>query len=709
VRKVLGLVLAVSVVVGGAAAPAAAATDATDPTVAASPAPSTTPAATPEPATSEEPAVTPSASSAPAAAPSASSAPAAEPGEPQVAARAAVAAFTARRPLNDKTYRIASWYGPRCMPTRGASTFHKGQDLSAASGTDVFAVADGTVILAGSSGGGLGQVVAVRHTVNGATFSTVYGHVIDGDAFVRSGATVKKGQRIAEVGSTGTSTGPHLHFEVHSGVWRQSGAEVQDPNAWMRRYGADLAVGATSVAPHTVPASCTYYNNYDLNLRSGPGTTYSSLTVLPANTRMTAKPGAADATGLWVQVTAGTRTGWVRNTYIGPTWTYTTRTVGLAGGVDVRKTASTSASVIATRAQGARLYQLRPAQDGWMYVALDAATGSTTGYVATSTSLALSVPAAVTTKAPTVTVTVSSATTGASSGTLKATVDGKTVTATLAASANGRATITLPRLTTAGNRTVTVTYTPSGAAASYQSAATARATLAVSGRIPGRTYHLSNALRAGDADVTFDYGLPEDVVLVGDWDGDGKDTLAVRRGSTYYLTNGTTGGDAEVVLTYGRPGDVVLVGDWDGDGKDSLAVRRGKQYLLTNGTTGGQADTTFFYGRADDVVLVGDWDGDGKDTLGVRRGKQYLLADTTRGGEADTTFFYGRADDVVLVGDWDGDGEDTLGMRRGTEFLLTNTSANGAAEVTFRYGRAGDAVLVGDWDGDREDTLGVRR
>ncbi|WP_159792512.1 peptidoglycan DD-metalloendopeptidase family protein [Puerhibacterium puerhi] len=719
-RKVLGLVLAVAVVVGGAAVPAAAATGTTDPEPAVTAGASADPAAAPAPSagSSTEPTAVPVPSAEPTpepeVAPSAEPEPAPsaepEPVEPRIAARVAVAAaFTARRPLPDKSYRIASWFGPRCMPTRGASTYHKGQDLSAASGTDVLAVADGTVVLAGSSGGGLGQVVAVRHNFNGVTYTTVYGHVIDGDAYVRTGATVRKGQHIADVGMTGTATGPHLHFEVHSGVWRQSGAKVQDPNDWMRRYGADLRTGATSVAENDVPASCTYYNNVNLNLRSGPGTGYSSLTVLPANTRLTAKPGDADDSGLWVRVTAGSRTGWVSNAYIGPTWSYTTRTVDAPGGVTVRKAASAGAAVVATRAAGQKLYQLRPAQDGWMYVALASATGSTTGYVATSTSLALSVPAATTTKAPTVTVTVSSVTTASSSGTLTATVDGKKVTATLAASAGGRATITLPRLTTAGSRTVTVTYTPSSVAASYESAATARATLTVSGRIPGRTYYLTNALRAGDADITFDYGLPQDVVLVGDWDGDGKDTLAVRRGNTFYLTNRTTGGAADVVFSYGRPGDVVLVGDWDGDGKDSLAVRRGKQYFLTNGTRGGEADTTFFYGKAGDVVLVGDWDGDGKDTLGVRRGKQYFLANTTRGGEADTTFFYGKADDVVLVGDWDGDRKDTLGMRRGTEFLLTNKAADGDAEVTFRYGRAGDAVLVGDWDGDRKDTLGVRR
>ncbi|MDD9205121.1 hypothetical protein PU560_01410, partial [Georgenia sp. 10Sc9-8] len=59
------------------------------------------------------------------------------------------------------------------------------------------------------------------------------------------------------------------------------------------------------------------------------------------------------------------------------------------------------------------------------------------------------------------------------------------------------------------------------------------------------------------------------------WDGDGTDTLAVRRGSTFHISNTFAGGHADRSFTYGRATDVVLVGDWDGDGTDTLAVRRG--------------------------------------------------------------------------------------------------------------------------------------
>src|SRR5690606_34241416 len=87
------------------------------------------------------------------------------------------------------------------------------------------------------------------------------------------------------------------------------------------------------------------------------------------------------------------------------------------------------------------------------------------------------------------------------------------------------------------------------------------------------------------ADVAFHYGRHTDEVLVGDWDGDGRDSITVRRGNVFYVNNAARGGEAEQVVVYGRPGDTVLVGDWDGDGRDTLAVRRGAEYHVRNTMT----------------------------------------------------------------------------------------------------------------------------
>src|SRR5690606_27239257 len=95
--------------------------------------------------------------------------------------------------------------------------------------------------------------------------------------------------------------------------------------------------------------------------------------------------------------------------------------------------------------------------------------------------------------------------------------------------------------------------------------------------------------------------------------------FAVRRAATYHVKNSLRGGDADVVLTYGRAGDVVLAGDWDGDGRDTFAVRRGATYHVNKSLRGGDADRVVTFGRAGDEVHVGDWDGNGTDTLGIRR------------------------------------------------------------------------------------------
>ncbi|MEE6283230.1 S8 family serine peptidase [Georgenia sp. MJ170] len=213
----------------------------------------------------------------------------------------------------------------------------------------------------------------------------------------------------------------------------------------------------------------------------------------------------------------------------------------------------------------------------------------------------------------------------------------------------------------------------------------------------------------GVPERVFQYGRHTDEVLIGDWDGDGTDTIAVRRGNRYLVSNAPRGGPATSEFTYGRPDDVVLVGDWNGDGTDTLAVRRGAEYHVKNSLRGGDADHVISYGRADDAVMVGDWDGNGTDTFAIRRGATYHVKNAMRGGDADRVFRYGREADVTLAGDWDGNGTDTFAVRRGNEYFVKNSLAGGAADFSQHFGRAGDEVFVGDWNGDGKDTLGVRR
>lgn len=105
--------------------------------------------------------------------------------------------------------RISSEFGPRKAPTAGASTYHRGRDYAAPSGTPIYASAAGTVITA-SYNGVRGNYVVIDH---GNGLQTWYQHA--SRLYVSAGQKVSRGQNIAAVGTTGVSTGAHLHYEVH--------------------------------------------------------------------------------------------------------------------------------------------------------------------------------------------------------------------------------------------------------------------------------------------------------------------------------------------------------------------------------------------------------------------------------------------------------------------------------------------------------------
>ena len=104
---------------------------------------------------------------------------------------------------------ITSRFGTRTDPISGITKTHGGTDIAAATGTPILAAADGVVEIAGYNEGGYGFYVKIRHNT---TYETLYGHC--SVLYVKTGQTIKQGQFIAEVGSTGHSTGPHCHFEI---------------------------------------------------------------------------------------------------------------------------------------------------------------------------------------------------------------------------------------------------------------------------------------------------------------------------------------------------------------------------------------------------------------------------------------------------------------------------------------------------------------
>ena len=113
-----------------------------------------------------------------------------------------------KTPINGA--RLSSSFGMRKHPIDGFNKMHKGTDFAAPMGTPIMASGDGVIKKAGWCGGG-GNCVVIKHN---STYQTVYAHMSKFAKNIRKGVRVKQGQIIGYVGSTGKSTGPHLHYEV---------------------------------------------------------------------------------------------------------------------------------------------------------------------------------------------------------------------------------------------------------------------------------------------------------------------------------------------------------------------------------------------------------------------------------------------------------------------------------------------------------------
>jgi len=260
-----------------------------------------------------------------------------------------------------------------------------------------------------------------------------------------------------------------------------------------------------------------------------------------------------------------------------------------------------------------------------------------------------------------------------------------------------------------------------------------------------------------------------DVVMPGDWDGDGRPDLYVLSGgrlriwlggvpdrpigelNRWFTPNEPVHFDAgpvcqsvcdqigyvnasglwrfalklewgppEASFFYGNPGDVPFLGDWDGDGVATPGLYRpsdGFAYLRHTNTQG-IADLTFFFGNPGDVPLVGDWDGDGKDTLSLYRpseGRVYIINRVGQQGgglgAADYAYYFGVPGDAAFAGDLDGNGIDEIALHRVStgRVYYRMSLTEGAADADFIYGDPNDVVFAGDWDGNGIDTVGLYR
>lgn len=145
-------------------------------------------------------------------------------------------------PVADGSYRITSRYGYRTYPFAG---MHEGADFAGSLGTPLHAVADGVVTyVGGPRDGRTGTIVVIKSQIDGQDVEFWYGHQYSYGPRVVVGEEVVAGEVIGQIGNSGRSTGPHLHFEVHPGA----GSETTDPLSWLQAHDAKPVSQAAACA-----------------------------------------------------------------------------------------------------------------------------------------------------------------------------------------------------------------------------------------------------------------------------------------------------------------------------------------------------------------------------------------------------------------------------------------------------------------------------
>ncbi len=224
---------------------------------------------------------------------------------------------------------------------------------------------------------------------------------------------------------------------------------------------------------------------------------------------------------------------------------------------------------------------------------------------------------------------------------------------------------------------------------------------------------LRNSATTGPADITVTFGSGALTEIVGDWDGNGSDTIGAYNptGGVFFLKNSNAGGGADIALNFGPGGPdyTPIVGDWDGNGSETIGV-----YNTTNGTfflrntnSTGPADVVLFFGPGGAGILpvIADWDGNGSDTVGifVQSTGTFFLRNANTSGGADIVFTFGGGGSnfYPIGGDWNADGINSVGIydsNNGT-FFLKNTNAGGGADYVLTFGGGGARPLAGDFNG----------
>lgn len=197
------------------------------------------------------------------------------------------------------------------------------------------------------------------------------------------------------------------------------------------------------------------------------------------------------------------------------------------------------------------------------------------------------------------------------------------------------------------------------------------------------------------------YGNPTDHVLVGDFDGDGRDSIAVRRGNAIYVSNNLHSATADYVVHYGNPTDHIMVGDFNGNGTDTFAARRGNTVYVSDSLTPHYADYHVVFGDHSDRFLVGDFNGNGTDTLAVQRAHTIHITNDIRSARTDTHITLPAGTPALAAEFGNGHHSFVQAANGGAQVINPTTSR---PTTTVAATAVSEATAVGDWTGTGQDT-----